>query len=87
MEYLHNEGYVHCDIKLENIVIGRGKKSKILYLIDYGLCSLYINKKTGAHIPYKEGKTLKGNATFASVNAHLGIGNPFIRIRNKFHFS
>jgi serine/threonine protein kinase len=45
---LHCIGYVHNDIKLENILIGHKNTSKI-YLIDFGLSQPYIDPLTGKH--------------------------------------
>ena len=40
LKVLHSIGYIHNDIKLENIVIG-GVDNSELYLIDYGLSSRF----------------------------------------------
>jgi serine/threonine protein kinase len=40
---LHSLGYVHNDIKLENILIGHKDPAKI-YLIDFGLSQPYVNQ-------------------------------------------
>ena len=50
-----------------------GKKSNIIYIIDFGLSKKYRDAKTHQHIPYKENKNLTGTARYASINAHLGI--------------
>ncbi len=42
---LHSEGYVHNDIKLENILIGYKDPAKI-YLIDFGLSQPYLSEET-----------------------------------------
>jgi serine/threonine protein kinase len=34
---MHDIGYVHRDLKPANIMMGYGKKSNIVYLIDFGL--------------------------------------------------
>ena len=38
---LHTLGYVHNDLKLENIVAGKNDPNNI-YLIDFGLASPYL---------------------------------------------
>lgn len=53
--------------------MGVGRKSHIVYLIDYGLSKKYRDQKTHQHIPYRENKYLTGTARYASINAHLGI--------------
>lgn len=87
MEFLHKQGYVHGDLKPSNFTIGREHTKDVIYLIDYGLCKLFWNKKTDTHKPYREGQTFQGNTTFASINAHLGIGkflylNFYLKSRN-----
>jgi len=72
-EYLHINHFIHRDIKPDNYLIGRGQKSNIVYLIDFGLAKKYRNEFTLVHNSYKENKNLTGTARYASINAHLGI--------------
>ena len=37
LEALHKIGYIHRDIKPDNLAIGLKEKNKIIYLIDFGL--------------------------------------------------
>lgn len=74
VEYIHSKNYIHRDIKPDNFLIGLGKKSHIVYVIDFGLAKKYRDSKTHQHIPYRENKNLTGTARYASINAHLGIG-------------
>jgi len=71
---MHSKNYIHRDIKPDNFLIGLGKKSNVVYIIDYGLAKKYRDAKTHQHIPYRENKNLTGTARYASINAHLGIG-------------
>ena len=73
LEFLHNNHFIHRDMKPDNFLIGHGKKANIIHVIDFGLAKRYRDPKTGEHIPYKDNKSLTGTARYASVNAHLGI--------------
>jgi serine/threonine protein kinase len=73
IEYIHTKGFIHRDIKPENFLIGLGKRSSLLYLIDFGLSKRYRDSKTHMHIPYKDGKHLTGTARYASLNTHIGV--------------
>jgi len=73
IQYVHSKGYIHRDIKPGNFVVGRGEKSRIIYLIDFGLSKRYIDPQTEKHIPYREGKGLTGTARYVSLFTHYGI--------------
>ena len=73
IEYVHSTGYIHRDIKPGNFLVGKGENSKIIYIIDFGLSKRYIDKSTGGHIPYREGKGLTGTARYVSLFTHYGI--------------
>ncbi len=51
-------------------MIGKRDKSKIVYIIDFGLAKRYKDVKTGKHIEKKGGKSLVGTARYASIASH-----------------
>ena len=73
IEYIHNKNFIHRNLSPDNILIGRKNNKSSLYLVDFIFAKRYFNQKTGEHIPFKDGKTMLGNARFASINTHLGI--------------
>jgi casein kinase 1 len=70
LEHIHRKGFVHRDIKANNFMIGKRDKSKIVYIIDFGLAKRYKDVKTGKHIEKKGGKSLVGTARYASIASH-----------------
>eukprot|EP00163_Fabomonas_tropica_P025007 TRINITY_DN4307_c0_g1_i5.p1 TRINITY_DN4307_c0_g1~~TRINITY_DN4307_c0_g1_i5.p1 ORF type:complete len:377 (-),score=85.57 TRINITY_DN4307_c0_g1_i5:228-1358(-) len=72
LEKMHSKNYLHRDLKPKNLVMGVGNNAHKVYLLDLGLAKRYIDKKTGQHIPEKDGLPLVGTPKYASVNNHFG---------------
>ena len=53
--------------------MGLGRRSNVVYIIDFGLAKRYRDPKTHVHIMYRENKHLTGTPRYASINNHLGI--------------
>jgi serine/threonine protein kinase len=67
LEKLHSAGYVHCDLKPDNILVGPHSDNSRIYLIDYGLAHSYIDTK-GNHIEQPEYTSFKGSISYCSLN-------------------
>lgn len=75
IEKVHEEKFIHRDIKPDNFLIGGTDITKDnIYIIDFGLAKNY-RGPDGEHIPFRDGKNLTGTARYASINTHKGIGN------------
>ena len=78
LQNIHEAGYVYNDLKLDNIMIGYGKKpiksnegkslleGFSLHLVDFGFATKYISK--GVHIECSDVPTFRGNMMFSSLN-------------------
>lgn len=73
LEYVHAKGILHRDVKPDNFLVGLGRRSSQVHVIDFGLAKKYRDSKSQQHIPYREDKALTGTARYASINTHRGI--------------
>ncbi|XP_029376746.1 serine/threonine-protein kinase VRK1-like isoform X2 [Echeneis naucrates] len=72
LEYVHENEYVHADIKAANLMQGYRDTDK-MYLVDYGLSYRYC--PCGVHKEYKEDPKNSHNGTieYTSLDAHKGL--------------
>ncbi|XP_007533794.2 serine/threonine-protein kinase VRK2 isoform X2 [Erinaceus europaeus] len=72
LEYIHENEYVHGDIKAANILLGYENPDRV-YLADYGLSYRYC--PNGNHKQYQENpkKGHNGTIEFTSLDAHKGV--------------
>uniref|UniRef100_W5KAR7 non-specific serine/threonine protein kinase n=1 Tax=Astyanax mexicanus TaxID=7994 RepID=W5KAR7_ASTMX len=74
LEYIHDNEYVHADIKGANLLLGHRDPGKV-YLADYGLSYRYCPK--GEHKEYRENpkKGHNGTIEYTSIDAHKGVAS------------
>ena len=72
IEIIHNNNYIHRDIKPGNIAIGYGDKYKYIYILDFGLSKKYRSSTTKIHFPFTENNKLIGNIRYSSINTLEG---------------
>jgi len=70
IEDLHNNGFIHRDIKPDNILFEE-RNSIQTKIIDFGLSKKYIDKNNN-HLEYKDGRKIVGTIKYCSVNLHEG---------------
>ncbi|CAF1571750.1 unnamed protein product [Rotaria sordida] len=68
-EYIHSHGYVHADIKAENILMN---DSIHIYLLDYGL-----SRKVSLQYEEKIQRRHEGTLEFTSIDVHRGAAPSF----------
>lgn len=73
LEFMHDRHLIHRDVKPDNFLMGVGKKSNTVYIIDFGLAKKYKDSRNNTHLEYRENKQLTGTARYASLSTHLGI--------------
>ncbi len=45
IEYIHSKGFIHRDIKSDNLLSGVGRQGKVLYIVDFGLAKEFADAK------------------------------------------
>lgn len=70
LESIHSQGYLHLDIKPDNIAIKRKEREYKCYLVDLGMAAKY--SRSGTHYQYAETGEFHGNPVFASINTLKG---------------
>ncbi|KGQ09555.1 Casein kinase I isoform delta [Beauveria bassiana D1-5] len=69
IQYIHDKGFLHRDIKPDNFLMGIGTKGNILYTIDFGLAKEFCNAE---RFQTMQGRPFGGTRRYASLNNHNG---------------
>ena len=69
LRFIHRAGYIHRDIKPDNILID--PQDHTYYLVDLGLATQY--KKGLRHISERLPGSMTGTVPYMSLNTHQGI--------------
>jgi serine/threonine protein kinase len=77
-ESLHNQQYLHRDVKPENFLMGVGIRGNRIYMTDLGLAVYRRPDKAAPANSDKIRPQLLGTARYASIQGHLGIGRNLI---------
>jgi serine/threonine protein kinase len=72
LESLHEQSYIHRDVKPSSFMTGMGEKGSQVFLIDFGLAQLFRNPLTRQHLPQMSGLKTVGTIAFTSISSHLG---------------
>ena len=65
LQALHSIGYLHRDVKPDNLAIGILERNKVIYLFDFGLAH-----PIGAELPKEEKGKIVGTLAYMSCRAH-----------------
>ena len=82
LERVHASGFIFCDLKLDNILLGEGQtlpnqrfdpernvfENASLHLIDFGFAPRFQDRETGEHLPQVSTELFQGNLIFSSLN-------------------
>jgi len=64
-QYIHSKGFIHRDVKPDNLLMGDGKQGNKVFVTDIGLAKEIEDRDWHSY-------PIVGTVRYASINAHLG---------------
>ena len=71
ISFIHENGYLHRNIKPENFLMGRNENKSTVYLIDFMLAKKFVSD--GNIKPFRKGRQIKSSLRYSSINSQLGF--------------
>ncbi|CAN8061663.1 unnamed protein product [Agarophyton chilense] len=72
IQQVHSKGILHLDLKPANIMLRNvGNRRKKVNIIDFGCARLFIDPRSGRHIPAASHVSFDGSPVFAPKRGHL----------------
>jgi serine/threonine protein kinase len=81
LRHIHSKGYVHRDIKPDNMLMGDGKQGSTVYVTDMGKAKQLTPGELEQSAPSVGRARVTGTLWYASINDHLGKGIPMSVIK------
>uniref|UniRef100_A0A0N4Z5M0 Protein kinase domain-containing protein n=1 Tax=Parastrongyloides trichosuri TaxID=131310 RepID=A0A0N4Z5M0_PARTI len=75
LKQLHDVGFIHRDVKTENLAIGRESERRIVYLLDFGLVREYFFVDPKGKLEIRKAREkcqFRGTLKYASISAQEG---------------
>jgi serine/threonine protein kinase len=71
LQFVHESGIVHRDVKPGNFVMGTGEQAARVFIIDFGLSNMWKDPQSSMHIKYNQESAFRGTHRYASINSHF----------------